>query len=412
MVIDIGGLVMKTQNLIFIIFIIAGKCIFAKEALVIKPVIDCVSQSTYFDNKNNYLIPLSPIDKKNADACPRRHQLLFNEIVNILENKSKEVTVEIPNLFFKNQITGKKNNSLLTLKANLIPLEELEKKGLDISKIPKPINYNLNNINNRDQKILTLTFPFYDKLTKKKYSAGTRFVYENFNTELNSYSVFVFDPITFSIIKTNIPNKISITNEEQDQLSSEEKISNYINLVKKWANFKNGYIPYVWGGCSLKNLCKDKIFEKGNVAYTLPSFIKNPKTGFDCSGLILRATQIYGLPYYFKNSYTAAEELSSLKKDEEIENGDLIYINGHIIIISDIEKNLCVEARDYSQGYGKIQEIELQNIFNGIDSFAKLKQSYLINKSLGRLDINKNIVNNTKIKILKMRSAFEKTKLD
>ncbi len=67
---------------------------------------------------------------------------------------------------------------------------------------------------------------------------------------------------------------------------------------------------------------------------------QHPMSGFDCAGIISRAAQMCGIPYYFKNTYTLAHYLKSLSIDTHLQEGDLIWIPGHVMIVSDL-KTAC-----------------------------------------------------------------------
>src|SRR5690606_17679975 len=100
------------------------------------------------------------------------------------------------------------------------------------------------------------------------------------------------------------------------------------------------------------------------------------KSGFDCSGVIARATQICGIPYFCKNTATIPHCLKPLQKEQELHNGDLILIRGHVMIVFDVAKNLLIEARGYTHGYGKLQEIPINQVFEGIQTYKDLTDAY------------------------------------
>jgi len=61
-------------------------------------------------------------------------------------------------------------------------------------------------------------------------------------------------------------------------------------------------------------------------------------SGFDASGLILRAAQIAGLPYFYKNSTTALANLHAVLPARLPKEGDILGAvgKGLIVVVSDI----------------------------------------------------------------------------
>lgn len=381
----------------------------AQEAIVIKPVIDLIPSpmSSIYSNTDFYnKIPLSSFAKVDLKSCPRVHQILFNEKVKILKELKDELLIEAPKLFYQTTLNDNKNNSFWTKKSNVMSLDDLKLKAVDLSKFI-----------DKSTQLLTLIFPFKDEISKITYSAGTNFNYEIIPDNQTHYLIYIFNPLTFCFSKVQIQRKFCITQNYLTDLTKEKKINNFVKIIKKWANLKKGNIPYVWGGCSFLNStnCGDfkqinKKYENNDISYfAYDDFNHEIKTGFDCSNLILCAAQIAGIPFPFKNSFTISKNLKTIEPNDKIVPGDFIWIPGHIIIISDIEKNLCIEARGYiKNGAGKVQEIALNKLFKNIDNFEILKSAFLNSKKLERLDMKGNVFETiAKFKILKINSAFD-----
>lgn len=403
----------KILRVIFIIFIF--NTLDAKQGILVVPVADMIypSAKTVFPKKSVFnfykSIPFAPFDSKDGTySCFRLHQALFNEIVEIVSEAENEICIKVSNCFFKNS-SDNYNSTFWTLKTNIMPVDNLKKKAINLSHIPNPINYK--NPQGSIQKIISLIFPFHDQKTNLTFSVGTRFVYESKNN--STYAAYIFDPKLMLIRKSEIPTNICFDNQEK--LSEEQRINKFINILKRWAHLKSGFIPYVWGGCSFCFAAKDKFElveqkEKKELKrfYDYPSYKKITKTGMDCSGMILRATQICGIPYYFKNTLTAEQNLESLNENDSISNGDIIWFSGHVIIVSDVKKNLCIEARHYDHGFGKIHEIHIKKLFKNIDNFDKLLEAFKNKASLERLNKENKVAQIIpKFKILKLKSTWK-----
>ena len=76
--------------------------------------------------------------------------------------------------------------------------------------------------------------------------------------------------------------------------------------------------------------------------------------------------------------------------------------------VSDANKNLLIEARAYGHGYGKLQEIELNNVFDGIETYQDLCNEFFNKKELRRKD-SKGIIRDTftNWNIVTMKSAYK-----
>ena len=71
---------------------------------------------------------------------------------------------------------------------------------------------------------------------------------------------------------------------------------------------------------------------------------EKPLAGFDCSGMILCAAQIAGLPYFFKNTDTLLGNLKPLRPTEELEAGDLVFYSGHVLVVSDLKEEFTYRS--------------------------------------------------------------------
>ena len=255
---------------------------------------------------------------------------------------------------------------------------------IDATKLPKPISFKRKTI--PSENTITLREPL------KPYSAGTRFLTDG------TYA-YVLDP------KTLIFKKILIPKSSFKETKS-ERVKDFVNLLRSWTK-KN--IPYVWGGCSFTTGCSNNDFSEGldkeGTFYIKDSYNFNPKPGFDCAGLISRATQACGIPYFFKNTTTLAKRLKPLSKEDKLSEGDLIWVPGHVMIVSN--QNKIIEARSYGHGYGKVQEIPISEEFKGINKYSDLVKTFHEKKPLIRLNKDGKVIQTFRdFKILKLASAW------
>ena len=344
-------------------------------------------------------------------SCPRIHQLIFNEVVEILDERGAEVKIAIPHLFYINAEKSKIQSTYWTLKDNLVTFEQLKQHNLKTEFIPQPILFSTKYIPN-DPRIVTLAFPYYDSKTRLTFSAGTRFVQDTANSTEETYTVSVFDKKKFAFRKVSLPKKICL---RVDHTNRDEQIQTYVQLIRAWTKINDGFIPYVWGGCSFTALSNNATFSEQNTAkkygasyYALEDYKHSPKPGFDCTNLIARATQMCGIPYFFKNSTTVAHYMKPVPESSSLSEGDLIWVPRHVMVVGSLEHNTLLEARHYGHGYGKVQEIALGKVFKGIETYDQLFDAFLKKEPLYRMD-NKGEVKDTfsEFKILTLSSVWE-----
>lgn len=407
--------IVKKQKKIVVIVLLtslltATKLQCLRRALIIVPIADLVGSpiKKYFPTcspeKAYKQIPLNRGLSQPALECPRLHQALFNETVEIIEERDTEALIAMPHAFYLADDALK--NEYWILKTAYIPYDALEKKGVDLAHIPPIFGKNMDYAAN----VVTLTMPFRDAEKQITYSAGTRFVTVPEPSNNNNVAVYALDPSTLEFNTLTIPHTII---SEQTH-TAQEKIEQCVSIAKRWANLSDGFIPYGWGCSSFAHtsnaLFSESSIEKKGTLYsyiTLEDFPYTPKPGFDCSNMILRAAQIAGIPYSYKNSSAAAKYLKNLHEDDEVEIGDIIWIPGHVMMVSDIKKNLLVEARGYNHGYGKVQEIELSKVFKNIKNYRDLAKALHKKQTLYRLDNQGAIADSfNKFKILKMKSVW------
>jgi len=340
-----------------------------KKAVVIVPVANLIDKQAYeqlsiFENR----APLV--------TYPRIHQLLFNEVVDILEENEKKVIIRIPHLFYLTPTNNKPQTTYCIAKKNIIPFDKIQKNTGDLTKIPLPLSFKNNTEQLDRNNIVTLTKPWFDEKTKQTFSAGTRFIYvEKKKRKIN---VHLFNPQTMQYYVAQIPNNKCMTYNKVH--TPQQLRNNFITILQQWAKNNKHFIPYVLGGCSFTGTTKGLFGNK----------MESPKTGFDCSGMIARAAQMCGIPYFYKNTTTIKQFLTPLAKDNKLIPGDIIWIPGHVMVIASLTNNTLIEARGYEHGYGRVHEIPLNEEFKGINTYHDLINVYHNNKTIIRLDRNGN----------------------
>ncbi len=393
-----------------------------KEAIVISPVADLLGQA-YHRSPNKKIsfaeyyndIPFSG----SGVSCLRLHQLLFHERVTVLEEKGEEVKVKVPNFYYVKENESLPTNTFWMLKKHLVFLEDLSKKSIDISKLPPPISYETTPpplTSSGDRRVITLKKPYKDPVSQMIFSVGTRFIpleNQDFsgNYDEGFFRVYFLDPVKKTLLNMSVPKNFCIRNYSDNRESQTE---NFIRLLKSWTLQKKGFIPYVLGGSSWTTNCLEDHFEAVGSPQDPDNYVRRSewaesgKIGFDCVGIIARAAQICEIPFYFKNTTTLLKELEPIGENDTVSNGDLIWFRGHVMVISDTEKNLIIESRGYDNWKGKVQEMPINRIFHNISNVAELKKYSLKKEPLQLLDYRGNPYKACRhIKILKFRSVWK-----
>jgi len=351
-------------------------------AFVAKPVIDLLGQSKEAFKENVYQTLPYSWDKSVA-VCPRIYQLMLHEVVDVVEEYDQEIKLTVPGVYYLKQ--GCLCNEYWTLKENVIPLSTDSEHV-----IPQENN----------ECVKTLIHNFHDAECAIELSSGTRFVVAAQVDDC--YEVNFYNHHSQSC-QTMMLNKNLFFEP------SENCIADFIRILRTYCEDSQGFVPYLWGGASNAYRLQQAFAlvendEGGYWKYDHED--RETKSGFDCSALILRAARIAGLPFKYRNTATMAWGMEQLQATDAVEQGDTLYFKGHVCVVSDVENNLCIESRGYGQGYGRVHEIQIQDLFHGINNFDELKNAYLRGDSIKLYDIKKNYKDIADFRILKLRSIF------
>ncbi len=372
---------MKELKTIACVSLLIQYCMLATHiGYVVDPIADLAGnpltgQSTIASYKDISLCGAKPT---TASCCPRIHQAIFNEQVTIIGENNEEYHVELPTVYYL--VNKKKECRYWIEKKAVKTVEQLKKENIDLNAFPRP-SFSPDRYKQVDTVILIA--PWHDHVSKRTYSAGTRFVIDRkIRNENDSHKkpdtimVKLYDRKK-RVINSYIPNNLVLLDVKKPAAGKREA---FIKLLRTWTENNDGYIPYVWGGTSFTGrshagYISEVTAPNGSCSYyTLSDQKQNPKQGFDCSGLIARAAEIVGIPYFCKNSFAANLTLKHLTKKDTVLPGDIIWFPGHVIIISDPEKSLAIEARGYGVGFGKVHEIPVEKIFKNVKTIDDLQQ--------------------------------------
>lgn len=379
------------------------------KALVKVPVADVSGQSlkacTNSVTSCYKRFPCAP--DKGPFACLRLHQLTFNQVVTIIkELPTGEVFVSVPNLFYLDGL-HRKRTGFWMLKKDLVPLTSLKKDSL--KSVPPPLESKKRALQ-CSKNVLTLKVPWFDRKTARIYSAGTRFVRDSSHDTRKGYAVVIYDPDLKKTVQSSVPKRKALILPSHDFYKARAV---FLALLRSWAHQPSGLVPYVYGGCSFTMQCPKKGFRRisgtrcgKKVSYwERTGFTATPRVGFDCSNMILCAAQIAGLPYFFKNTLALVTSMHLLKRNEKLEEGDLVWYSGHVMVVSNLKKNLLIEAIGYESGYGCVHEVPVHKVFSGIKNFDQLTRAHYTKRFTRRLNSKGKPWRSVyRLKILKLKS--------
>ncbi len=343
----------------------------AQVGYICVPVADLVAEPFNLGNKQTIReayesLTVSP--EQGKGSCLRVHQAIFNEKVMIIAYKNNQVQIVLQNCSSK-AMMGLFNEpvTVWTLKDWIITQEELDQLSIDQSIFPGAYN----ETTRCDPSIITLITPWFDDTTQVTYSAGSRFCLSSEQTDDDHCAVMLYDHKHKRSVIAHIPTSKTISS---GFFTPEQRRKMFVNLLYSWCT-KGKSIPFVWGGTSFIDFSDEPIvlkkwFNDGNESssWVCPTSSKHSLSGFDASGLILRAAQICGMSYYCCNSRTVANSLS-LVPFSELQEGDILWAPGYVAIIASLQNNEIIEAQGYSRGYGNVHSISLKKRFADIETW-------------------------------------------
>jgi hypothetical protein len=355
-----------------------------------------------------YLYERFPMGVLNNKDCLRLHQLIFHEVVTVIEEWGNEVCIKIKNTFYHNRPWTRQETTYWTLKKYVTPVAQID----DAQQLPTPLNYqDPKTFSPEEQTIFTLKEPFFDSKTDQLYSVRTRFSIIEQNTK--TVTVARYHPKDNTMRPLTIAKKYGVLNK---QLSPHKSVQSILSLLLKWADSEKTF-PCIRGGCSGREYVTPGQYEESSCELpdkkVIGTFERDecqaPYAGFDMPGLIFSACQVYHAPYCAKNTLTASRYLRPMDhKKELIECGDIILTVGYAGIVANLEENLIIEARGHKFNTGTLRVVPLWQTFKGIKSYGQLVERHSKGRTISLLDQNGNSFVTIPFTILKLKSIFEK----
>lgn len=334
----------------------------------------------------------------DVKKCDRTHQGLFNEVMNCIDQgciedegglKTYCVKVECSDIIYGFDKNSKALNTFWIDEKHIVPLEKLE----------TAIAHTIPHCVYAQEPTIILTYPW------QNFSVGTRFRHMPEHDTDGAYAIIRADYQAGAVVRDWIPHENGIREVKEDaQAMRELFVKNINNLVDRVAagethnnvagraassmgqldlSGERRVIPYVWGGSSFVHSYAGPDFYNEDGAWHRIG--KNdPYTGYDCSGFVRRMARGAGIDFPWKTTVAIERAKRALNDTDRLQHGDLIWMPGHVIIVSNIERNELIEARGYGHGYGCVHRITLDECFVGISTYEDLLKRYYDHETIER----------------------------
>jgi cell wall-associated NlpC family hydrolase len=368
-------------------------CTYAEQAIISKPVSDL------YGNPYKSTAPLAYAQQRaDGTLCPRLHQLLYHDVVEILQTDKDYSYVRVPDFWYQTHGATERNCCFWIRTDDLVHKNKLS-----------PHDWcNLTGMHGSPpEAYITLIAPWYAHTLRTTFSVGTRFSLNTTTPHANYYSVYALHPNTLTVHTLRIPRKFAY---EPTAHTLQERLAYYQQLISQWSRSAK-IVPYVWGGCSMQHICHDTqyhAFHVGDNCIYRRTAEPVQKTGVDCAGLIMLAARTAGLPYPLKNTTTIVRN-GAPTTAAALEVGDILWVPGHVMLIVDPHKGLLLEASHYTYGVGHVRMVHVSKLFKDIRSFTDIEQALAQKKSLQRLNRDGNVYQEIKqARFISMRKTIQK----
>ncbi len=350
-----------------------------KKIVFIEPVTDMDTVILLEETQKQIAVSLPACP--DTQKCFRAYQALYNELATCVAEQEGYIEVAFDAVVYGFDKNSQKPLNTFWVKKNKV----LFLDSISDDKIEQAIPAG----EYAGKPTIVLIYPW------NVFSAGTRFFHKSEQDKRESYCVRYFDYKKENLVTAYIPKKYALKEmplqgEYLVRLRFVTLINNLVDMVAESSN-NTQIIPYVWGGSSfIQSHQKDEsnFYVQDGVWHRHRNKQKNKKndnqqyTGYDCSGFIMRMAKIAGVDFPWKTSWAIQEKKKALGRKDILKNGDIIWIPGHVMVVSNIANNELIEARGYGSGFGCIHKIKISEFFDGIDTYQDLLEAYHTKKKI------------------------------
>jgi hypothetical protein len=306
--------------------------------------------------------PCNPPISPDTEKCYRAHQGLYNELVDVVEQREDFVKVALTNCVYGFDTEIKKPlNTFWMYKKDIVPLSELD--GDVLHTIP--------HAQHAQEPTIILTYPW------NNFSVGTRFRHmADYDIE-TAYAVIRADYTNNTVTSDLVPRENGMIEVAQEPRLARHLFVVIINNLVARVSQRDplNVMPYVWGGSSfVQSYVQSDFYVRDGVWQRDGK--NDPYTGYDCSGFTRRMAQIAGINFLWKTTFAIQASRRKLASGEPLEEGDIIWVSGHVMIVSNIERNEMIEAAGYGAGFGCVHRIAIDKRFAGVRGYQDLLERY------------------------------------
>lgn len=316
---------------------------------------------------------------ENNTEFMRIHQLLFNQIVTVLEIKGIECKVQCEDHFSQNKEGQKPYNTYVMLTEHLVFLDDLPDNALT-RYLPTPFIYHDEQSYALTSDVFTLTRPFRDWATGIHFSVGTRFKVVNGHKRLMPGIVEIVDVYrltpqsSFEIM--TIETKYGTFNTPTTPAQAKECIKDFLAAYATTMESHKAAATLAFGGSSITRTFNPLDYKKTSFTrpdgYKVKGFNRNQQdaaeiqTGCSMPELRSMAERVCNVPSFIKNTTTLLRLGRRLADNEQLEECDYICAQGYLGTVFSLEENFVVDIKNYMHCDGYAHLESLSKTFQGI----------------------------------------------
>ncbi len=330
----------------------------------------CVIKDKVIDMGVSYHTEYGNVATPNEQRCYRAHQGLYGEIVELVKEcdwDENQLFISIPNIIYGfSPFTNQGYSTFYTYKKHLVPLNQLSDDALKAIPCSEYA----------EKPTIVLTYPW------NNFSIGTRFTHVSENDTENSFGVAYIDFENDFIVFNTVPRENAIQEIKLDTKSKQKLFVEIINnLINKVAQTETtNIIPCIFGGSSFIEPYKNSDFYQNDGVWCCNE--KNdPYCGYDSSEFLMRMTKIAGIDFPWKTTAAIGCSLKTFDSQDTLQEGDILWVQGLAMIVSNLERNEIITCRSHSSGYGCVHRVKLSDCLHDIATFDQLLNLYYTNNN-------------------------------
>lgn len=346
-----------------------------------------VVSESIVDMSSSFPLCVNPVISGQETVCRRANQCLYNEVVNCVGVLADAVKIDFDKVIYGYGQDGQPYSSFWTDSSGITLVKKIN--VVLLAMIPS--------LENERQPKICLSKPWHS------FSVGTYFVHiPSKDTDL-CYAVYVpcFAHNTFSIEYVDKEKALCVYKRTEQEMRALFVSILYGLIDHAHEAIADGVVPYVWGGCSYITPNNKQDFFYTDGAWHRPSE-NQTYNGYDCSGLIWRIAQCVGISFPWKVSKMIVQHCPIVDEYSQLKEGDIIWFEGHVMVVADIEKSLLIEAAGYSAGYGCVHCVSLEQRFADIKTYEDLINAYSNKRPVGLLNAQGYKTKEVYVKLLKL----------